>query len=78
MEKHPPPKLARFLVWLSTEKETREDMLVAFDEMHYRAVSEFGPGYAYLYSMLQGIRSVPYRAPSILLKLAAVIMRIVP
>lgn len=76
MERHPPPKLARFLVWVSTEKEMREDILIAFDEMHHRTACEFGVTYAYVYSTFQGIRSVPYRVPSILLKVLAAIARI--
>jgi hypothetical protein len=76
MEKHPPPRIARFLVWASARKEMREDILTAFDEMHHRTSEEFGAVYAYLYSLLQAVRSVPYGVASIIVKLVGLFMRI--
>lgn len=77
MDKRPPPKLARFLVWCAAKDEYRDDILIAFDEMHSRTADEFGTTYANCYSMWQGVRSLPYGMFLSMLRLASVVTKLV-
>ena len=71
--KQSPPKLARFIVWACAKPELREDVLVAFDEMHADALAKFGPGYAWVYSSSQAVRSIPFGVRVLALRAVAYI-----
>lgn len=55
------PKFARFLVACSTDKEWKNDALIAFDERYDSIQKEFGDNYAKWWSWQQAIRSISYR-----------------
>lgn len=75
-EKRSPPKIARFMVWLSAAKDNREDILITFDEMFDGAVEEFGVIYGYAYAWSQAVRSLPYGAAALTLKIISFFVRL--
>lgn len=77
MEQRPPPKIARFLVWCSAKGEYREDILIAFDEMHFRTAEQFGDTYANFHSLLQGAKSLPYGMIAGAIRLASLVTKLV-
>ena len=77
MEQRPPPKIARFLVWCSAKDEYREDILIAFDEMHSRTAEQFGYNYANCRSLLQGAKSLPYGMIAGAIRLASLAAKLV-
>lgn len=75
-KKRSPPKLARFLIWCVAGKDNREDILVTFDEMFDQAVDKFGMSYAYAFAWQQAIRSFPYSAATVTLKIVGFFTKI--
>ncbi len=55
-----PYKIVRFLVWITADREHRDDLLVAFDERFDELYEAFGPAYAHWWSVSQALRSLPY------------------
>jgi hypothetical protein len=68
-----PPKLCRFLLWVSVSPEERKDALVAFDEGWREAAEEFGERYATLWAIRQGLRGLPYGLVVFFLRLTGLI-----
>lgn len=75
--KRAPPKLAKFILWCSTSKESREDMLIAYDEMFENAVEKFGLAYGYIFAWSQAIRSIPYGLIAGILKFVGFVAKLV-
>lgn len=71
-----PPKVARFLVWCSATPENREDILIAFDEMHSLTAAQFGERYARAYSTWQGVRSLPFGVVTWSIKIFSLISKL--
>jgi len=72
-----PPKLIRFVVSVSVEKELRADALITFDEAFTAVAEEFGDGYAWWWSVAQAAKSLPYRGIGAVLRFAELLVRFV-
>lgn len=73
-----PTKLALFIVWITTDKDMRDDAVTTHIELFSEICDKHGPPFAHMWSGWNAFKSIPFGGLLIIWKLFSLVWKISP